>query len=129
MTTKRSKQSPAKQTPTDKAQALWLAGLGAISLVQKRGGAMLAGLIAEGNDFQTRAQKLAHEVTADATVHVKGALAPIRAGFKRNVKKLGAAVQQGVAGTLARLGIPSKTDIDELTQRVAALSKRLKTAK
>jgi hypothetical protein len=38
-------------------------------------------------------------------------------------------MQGGVAGALARLGIPSKADIDELTQRVTALSKRLKTAK
>jgi len=36
-------------------------------------------------------------------------------------------VQQGVATVLAKLGIPSKTDIEELTQRVAALSRQLKT--
>jgi poly(hydroxyalkanoate) granule-associated protein len=129
MAIKRTKQSPAIQTPTDKARALWLAGLGAVSIAQKRGGELLSGLIAEGHDFQTRTQKLAQEVGADAAVHVKGALAPFRAGLKRNIKKFGAAVQGGVAGALARLGIPSKADIDELTQRVTALSKQLKTAK
>jgi polyhydroxyalkanoate synthesis regulator phasin len=60
---------------------------------------------------------------------VKDALAPFQAGFKRNIKKVGAVVQSAIAGTLARLGIPTKADIDELSQRVAALSKQLKTAK
>jgi len=130
MATKRTKQSPAAaHTPSDQARTLWLAGLGALSLAQKRGGALLSGLIAEGHDLQTRAQKLAREVGSDAGVHVKGALAPFRAGLKRNVKKLGAAMRSGVAGALARLGIPSKADIEELTKRVSALSKQLKTAK
>src|SRR5690349_24636076 len=86
MATKRIKQSPASaHGPSDTAHTLWLAGLGALSLAQKRGGALLSGLIAEGHDFQTRAQKLAQEVSSDAAVHVKGALAPFRAGLKRNV--------------------------------------------
>ncbi|HZP67892.1 MAG TPA: phasin family protein, partial [Rudaea sp.] len=59
----------------------------------------------------------------------KGALAPIRERVKQDAEKLGAAVQNGIAVALARLGIPSKADIDELTQRVTALSRQLKTAK
>ena len=129
MAIKKTKQAPATQNPTDKARALWLAGLGAVSIAQKRGGALISGLITEGHDFQTRAQKLAEQVTAQTTEQVQDAVAPFRAGFKRNVQKLGAAVQNGIAGVLAKLGIPSKSDIEELTQRVAALSKQLKTAK
>ena len=129
MATKKTKQALTVQHPTDKARALWLAGLGAVSIAQKRGGALLSGLIVEGHDFQTRTQKIAQQVGAQTSAQVKDAVAPFRAGFKRNVKKLGAAVQHGIAGALATLGIPSKSDIAELTQRVAALSKQLKTAK
>ena len=125
MATKKTKQSPAPQATADKAHALWLAGLGAVSIAQKRGGKAISGLIAEGHDLQTRAQKLAQ----DATEQVKDALAPFKAGLKRKIKKVGVVVQSAIAGTLARLGIPTKADIDELTQRVAALSKQLKTAK
>ena len=42
------------------------------------------------------------------------------------MKKAAAAAQAGVAGVLARLGIPSKADIDELSQRVGRLSRQLK---
>jgi poly(hydroxyalkanoate) granule-associated protein len=130
MTTKRTKQSPAaNRTPNDQARTLWLAGLGAFSLAQKRGRALLSGLIAEGSHVQTHAQKLVREVGVETSTKVHEAVAPFRAGFKRNIQKVGAAVQHGVAGALARLGIPSKADVVELTQRVAALSKQLKTAK
>jgi poly(hydroxyalkanoate) granule-associated protein len=129
MAIKKTKQSPATQTAADKARALWLAGLGAVSVAQKRGGEAISGLIAEGHELQTRAQKLAQGVTSNATEQVKDALAPFQAGFKRNIRKVGVAVQSVIAGTLARLGIPTKADIEELTQRVAALSKQLKTAK
>ena len=128
MTTKRTKQSP-KQKSTDQARALWLAGLGAASIAQKRGGELISGWITEGQELQTRAKKLAEQVTSQAAEQAKDALAPFQAGLKRNIKKLGAAVQKGVAGALDVLGIPSKSDIEQLTQRVAALSKQLKTAR
>lgn len=126
MAIKRSKQTSATRQPTDKARALWLAGLGAVSIAQKRGRAVLSGLIVEGHDLQTRAQKFARKAGAVATTKVRDAAAPFRAGFKRNVAKIGAVVQNGLTGALGKLGIPSKHDIDELTQRVAALSKQLK---
>jgi poly(hydroxyalkanoate) granule-associated protein len=126
MAIKKTKKSPAVQTPADKAHAFWLATLGAMSVAQKRGGAFVSGLIAEGHDFQVRAQKFAQQVGTATTAKVQDAVAPFRAGFKRNAKKAGAVVQGGLAGALAKLGIPSKRDIDELTQRVAALSKQLK---
>jgi len=126
MAIKRSKRTSANRQPTDKARALWLAGLGAVSIAQKRGGAVLSGLIAEGHDLQTRAQKFATQAGVEATTKVRDAVAPFRAGFKRKFAKLGAVVQNGLTGALGKLGIPSKRDIDELTQRVAALSKQLK---
>ena len=129
MAGKRTKQTPQNRKPADQARALWLAGLGAVSIAQKRGGELIAELIAEGHELQSRAQKLALQATSHAAEQAKDALAPFEVEFKRNIKKVGAAMQDGVARALAVLGIPSKSDIETLTQRVAALSKQLKTAR
>jgi len=59
MAGKRTKQSPQNRKPADQARTLWLAGLGAISIAQKRGGELIAELIAEGHELQSRAQKFA----------------------------------------------------------------------
>jgi poly(hydroxyalkanoate) granule-associated protein len=123
------KQSVANQNEAEKAQALWLAGLGAFSIAQKQGGDLFAGLIAEGKDLQARAVKLKQNLRTTARAQIKQAIAPLRSRAKYDAKKLAAGVQHSVAAVLARLGIPSKADVEELTQRVAALSRRLKTAK
>jgi poly(hydroxyalkanoate) granule-associated protein len=111
----------------DPARTLWLAGLGAASIARKQGGELLSGLVVEGQDVQVRTQKLAKEFRADAKAQIKGVITPVRASIKKNAAKFSAAMQHGVAVALAKLGIPSKADIEELTQRVAALSRRLKT--
>ena len=127
MATKRNK-NPSQPT-AGKAHAVWLAGLGAVSIAQKRGTQLFSGLAAEGRDFQARAQRLVREVGADARVHVKGVVTPLRVDLKRNAAKFGVAVQNAVAGVLAKLGIPSKADIEGLSQRMSALSRQLKAAK
>jgi poly(hydroxyalkanoate) granule-associated protein len=127
MANKRSKNPTA--APADKAHAIWLAGLGAVSIAQKRGTQLLAGLATEGRSFQQRTQRLVREVGTDATVHVQGVIAPLRANVERRAARLGAGVQSAVAGLLGKLGIPSKADIEALSQRMAALSRQLKAAK
>ena len=126
MATKRSKQVAAAATPTQTAQQIWLAGLGAASIAQKRGGDVLTRLVAEGKTVQTRGSKLARELGRDAAAQVQGALAPIQARVKADLALAGTSVQRGVAVVLGKLGIPSKADIDELTTRVSALSRQLK---
>ena len=127
MASKRNKNQTS--STAGKAQAVWLAGLGAVSIAQKRGTKLLSGLAAEGRDFQARAQQLVREVGSDASVHVKGIVAPLRVDFKRSAAKLGEVVQNAVAGVLAKLGVPSKADIEALSQRMSALSRQLKAAK
>lgn len=124
----KTKQTKAA-APVEKARTFWLAGLGAVSIAQKRSGELLISLIGEGKDLQTRTRKLAQEFRSDAKAQVKGAIAPVRVAAKQSVEKVAAALQRGIAAALAQLGIPSKADIEELTQRVAALSRQLKTSK
>jgi poly(hydroxyalkanoate) granule-associated protein len=128
MATRKTKtKQTATAIPTDPARTLWLAGLGAVSIARKQGGELLSDLIVEGKDVQVSTRKLAKDLRADAKAQIKGMITPVRAGLKKNAAKVGAVLQQGVASVLAKLGIPSKTDIEELTQRVAALSRQLKT--
>ncbi len=130
MTNKRTQQqAKARHDTAATARSVWLAGLGAASIAQKRGAELVATWIEEGKDLQARAQQLTREVRADAAAQVKGAFAPIRHGLERQAERFGSALQQGVARVLANLGIPSKADIEELTQRVTALSRQLKAAK
>ena len=110
------------------AGSLWLAGVGAVSLARKQGRALLGDFVAEGRRLQGDALKLVRETRADARAQVTGWVTPVRVGVRRRIANAGKAVENGLAGARARLGIPNKSDIDELTQRVSALSRQLKSA-
>lgn len=107
--------------------SLWLAGIGALSLARKRNKALVGDLIAEGVRLQSKAAAIARETRLDARAQVEGFLTPVKQRFDEQVEWAGKAVQAGVGGMLSRLGIPSKADIEDLAQRVGALSRQLKT--
>ncbi|HSE13587.1 MAG TPA: phasin family protein [Rudaea sp.] len=109
--------------------SLWLAGIGALSIARKRGKALLGEMIAEGQRLQTKAVTMVHEARADTRAQFDGFLTPVRQRLEEQVEKGGKAVQAGIGGVLSKLGIPSKADIDELAQRVGALSRQLKTGR
>jgi len=105
---------------------LWLAGIGALSLARKRNKALLGDLIAEGARLQAKAATIARETRLDARAQMEGFLTPVRQRFDQQLEQAGKAVQARIGGVLSRLGIPSKADIDDLAQRVGALSRQLK---
>jgi poly(hydroxyalkanoate) granule-associated protein len=128
MANKKSQNNSHATKAQVNAGTIWLAGVGAASLARKHGKLLLGDFVAEGRRLQGEAGKFVHEARVDAQAQVKGLLTPVKARLEQEVKKAGAVVEVGVSGALARLGIPSKADIDELSQRVAALSRQLKAA-
>jgi poly(hydroxyalkanoate) granule-associated protein len=117
----------ATQTPV-RAGSIWLAGVGAVSLARKQGMALLDNMVSEGNRLQAEATKFVRQTRSGARFRIKGLLAPVRTQLQAGAKQAADALESGLAGVRARLGIPSKADIDELSQRVGALSRQLKAA-
>jgi poly(hydroxyalkanoate) granule-associated protein len=109
--------------------SLWLAGVGAVSLARKHGEGLLGDLVDEGRRLQSEASEFVTDTRSTAQARIVAVIKPLRARIKQQVEKTGAAIQSGIAGVLSRLGIPSKADIDDLAQRVGALSRQLKAGK
>jgi len=119
----------AATAPAEQARHLWLAGLGALSLAQKRGSELFTRFIEEGRDLQTRTVTLAREVGADTQAQAMGVFTPITARIEKQLAHYGAAIEYGLERVFASLGIPAKRDIEDLSRQVAALSRKLKAAK
>jgi poly(hydroxyalkanoate) granule-associated protein len=128
-----NKKSP-RNTKTHATQApaapgsIWLAGVGAMSLARKEGKALLDNMVSEGNRLHAEATKFVRQTRAGARARIKGVLAPVRTQLQAGAIQAAQALESGLAGVRARLGIPSKADIDELSQRVGVLSRQLKAA-
>jgi poly(hydroxyalkanoate) granule-associated protein len=126
----RSKQimarKAAQKVPQDPSRKLWYAGLGAVALARKHGERVLGTLASEGEALATRATRYGNDFRVRAARRIGGIVTPLRKAAAAQFEAAANAAQHGVGRTLARLGVPSKADIEELSQRVAALSRQLR---
>lgn len=110
----------AQELPTDVMQAgrqVWLAGLGAAGVVTTGGEAVLSMLVEEGK--RVRKMKVAdmiEDVVESATTPVKAA-----------VEKIDATVQSTTKTVLARIGVPSRLEVQALTTRVEQLISKVES--
>jgi poly(hydroxyalkanoate) granule-associated protein len=96
----------------ESATQIWLAGLGAFSKAQQEGAKLFEALVAEGEKVQERTRVAADE-----------RLAEVREKATGTWDKLEQVFEDRVAQALNALSVPSRKDIDVLSQRVAELTK------
>ena len=94
----------------ESANQIWLAGLGAFEKAQKEGVKMFEALVKEGEKVQEGAQTF-DELLAEGKTRVTGAWDKLEQEF-----------EERVARALHGLNVPSRKDIDILSQRVAELA-------
>ena len=95
----------------ESANQIWLAGLGAFAKAQQEGVKMFETLVEEGEKVQEKTKTVADE-----------RLAEMRAKATGTWDKLEQVFEDRVARALHSLSVPSRQDIDALTQRVAELT-------
>lgn len=99
------------------AQQIWQAGLGAFAKAQKEGSNDFRTLVREGTDLQQRSRALAGgEAIAETTA------ARVHGEQTGSWDKLEQVFEDRVARALSTMGVPSQTDIQELSRRIEQLS-------
>lgn len=102
----------------DSAQKIWLAGLGALATAEEEGGKLFKNLVKKGEAYESKAKgKL--EGLKDQVEDVAGKARKTATGAWDRVEE---AWDDKVAGTLRRIGVPSKDEISHLTRRVEELT-------
>jgi poly(hydroxyalkanoate) granule-associated protein len=100
----------------DSAYQIWLAGLGALSIAEDESGKIFKTLVHRGRAFEAS--------TKDRLVEVKDRL-DVRRAAGNTVGMIAENLDEGMAGVLSRLGLPTKKEIEGLTKRVERLTKTL----
>jgi poly(hydroxyalkanoate) granule-associated protein len=105
----------AQDLPAEVATAgrqVWLAGLGAAGIVTTGGQAVFSMLVEEGR--RVKALKMVEDAMDKA---VDAAVVPV----KQAVKNMDKTVTRTTRSMLAKLGVPSRQEVFDLTDRVEAL--------
>jgi len=99
---------------TDNAHQIWLAGLGAVSMAQEEGGKLFKNLVEKGEDLEK-----AGKVKVD---QAKGAVSGVKVVAESYWETFERTLDDKVTAVIHRIGVPTKDEIDTLTERVESLT-------
>jgi poly(hydroxyalkanoate) granule-associated protein len=113
---KKSKKSrqDIQQEVMDSAHQVWLAGLGALSKAQDRGGEFFRQLVERGKELEGRGRDKVEEVVDQAKERLAG-----------RGEGVGEALDERISAVLHRVGVPTRDEIQQLTKRVEELNKKV----
>lgn len=116
-----SKQKNVRETVSGSIQTVYLAGLGAISLVSAEGPRWFDDLVKTGTELQERGRR---------TLSEKGETmaAKTRRLLEQRLNRVERLLQDRLAIILGRFGVPSKEEIQGLSKRVDDLTRALNRA-
>jgi poly(hydroxyalkanoate) granule-associated protein len=155
-TTKRSTRSSATRTattaaPQELSRKLWLAGLGAASMVRQRGETIVADVSGRAEAVKDAGLKLVEPVLDTVKVRaeavkdagmklvepvldtvkdrVEGVSNRVQETFSTQIEWATEQAESRVGQVLGKLGIPSRAEVKDLSRRVNELQKQVKAIK
>lgn len=96
----------------DSAQEIWLAGLGAYSRAQEEGAKVFETLVKAGQDLQQRTQGVAGTTVEAMASRAAGTWSKLEQVFEDRVSR-----------SMGRLGVPSRNELKELSDKITELNK------
>lgn len=109
----------------ESARQIWLAGLGAYNKAEEDTGKIFERLVKEGEELEHMTRGAVEKRFKAVEEHV----GDVRDKASGTFGKLESVFDQRVSAALARLGIPTQRQMQELEQRVAELEAELKALK
>jgi len=106
----------------ESATEIWLAGLGAFTIVGEEGSRLFQELVEKGREFQDE-----HE--GGALTKLTERANTLKEGAKDVLSKVTTPLEDGLSATMQRLGMPTRTEIVRLTHRVEELTRIVQQAK
>ena len=105
------------QSVRESAHLIWLAGLGAFAKVGSESGKLFETLVKEGEKVEERTR----DATTEALAAAKEQTEETRGRMVETWDKVEQIFEDRLSRVLGQLGVPSREDLRELTQRIDAL--------
>jgi poly(hydroxyalkanoate) granule-associated protein len=112
--TAKKKVQQVQHDIAENAHQIWLAGLGAVAMAQEEGGKFFSTLVEKGEGFE-RAGK-------DRVEQAKGAVTGVKTVAESYWETFERTLDDKVTAVIHRIGVPTKDEIDTLTERVESLT-------
>jgi len=115
------KAKEVQQDVFENAHKIWLAGLGAVAVAEEKGSEFFKSLMEKGEDMEAKGK--------DQLEKARGAVTGVKTVAESYWDTFGQTIDEKFSAVIQRLGVPTKTEIEELNKKVDALNKAIKTLK
>lgn len=122
---KRAKKTKVESEVRESAQRIWLAGLGAMATAEQEGEKLFDTLVARGETYQTNMKGSVEGAVKGARERVTGTVRDVRESAGRTIGKVEAAFDERVNDVLRRMGMPTRSEVADLSRRVEKLTTAL----
>src|SRR5436305_826169 len=109
----------------DTGRSLWLAGLGALAAAEQEGSKVFSRLVERGRDVEARGKESAAGVKEQA----KSTVDNVKSQASEAWSGLGDKVDETLTAALHRLGVPTRDEIRNLTQKIEELNAKVEHLK
>jgi len=109
----------------DSVHRIWLAGLGALAAAEEEGSKLFSRLVDRGRDVEVKGKVEVDKVNEKVKAEVDKAKARAESAFEGWSEKL----DEKLNSALNRLGVPTRDEIRNLTQRVEELNSKVEQLK
>jgi poly(hydroxyalkanoate) granule-associated protein len=100
---------------------IWLAGLGALAAAEEEGGKIFSRLVERGRDVESKGKVEVDKMKVDAE--------RFKAKAETTFENWGDKLDDKLTATLRRLGVPTREEIRNLTQKVEELNAKIEQLK
>jgi poly(hydroxyalkanoate) granule-associated protein len=105
----------------DSVHRIWLAGLGALAAAEEEGGKIFSRLVERGRDVESKGKVEVDKMKVDAE--------RFKAKAESTFENWGDKLDDKLTATLRRLGVPTREEIRNLTQKVEELNAKIEQLK
>ena len=98
----------------DSAHKVWLAGLGAVSVAEQKGGEFFQELIDKGQKLESRSKQEMEKA--------KGTMSGVKTVAESYWETFGRTLDDKMTSVIHRIGVPTKDEIETLTKKVEDLT-------
>ncbi|HEY0515021.1 MAG TPA: phasin family protein [Thermoanaerobaculia bacterium] len=119
--TETAHEKNAQEEIKDSVHRIWLAGLGALAAAEEEGSKLFSRLVDRGRDVESRGK-----IEVDK---VKVEVDKMKSKAESAFETWGDKFDDKLTGTLRRLGVPTRDEIRNLTQKVEDLNAKLEQLK